>query len=357
MDNIVRFHFRETVDEEGSVFQVVEGDPLHDPEVYTCRDGIFAATLADCLNRFVPPRSAGEGLGMKPGPVLDAMRSIAAEVRSMSPEAQAVEVKASGSGFRGSAGEGTEGGDTGREWTAMNWLRKWAQRIDANGNAYLSPKEVEGLRACIAGMGAKVGPDGRECWVMWNTETNEPWDPPNPPMIWLSTPPPPLNHPFVWVRMVEGGTASGSLRWAFGRPDRQTIDDDIFCLRGILRDKIHAKAMRVMLERVFDAALASFETSASERGEASDPQQESPSPSPSPSTRPAEGAVYEVWGGDGCESYASHGLYAKREDAVAACLKARDKNTDPGYKIEVLERKVIGAGPDGSGKGDADAHA
>jgi hypothetical protein len=43
---------------------------------------------------------------------------------------------------------------------------------------------------------------------MWNTSDNTPWDPPNPPMIWL-TDPPPLVKPFVWVRMVPAPTPAG----------------------------------------------------------------------------------------------------------------------------------------------------
>lgn len=180
---------------------------------------------------------------------------------------------------------GIEG--AGREWTAMNWLRKWAQRIDGNGNAYLSPKEVEGLRACVAGMDAKVGPDGRKCWVMWNTETNEPWDPPNPPMIWLSTPPPPLNHPFVWVRMVEEGTGSGSppralraeIREALATSEKAMLyafDKDcgrINCRARTMQANQHFCALHATLFASIEKARAALEASEAKPAEASDAEQ------------------------------------------------------------------------------------
>lgn len=47
-----QFHFHETIDDEGSVFQLVKDDPIHGEILHSCRDGILVATLCDLLNRF-----------------------------------------------------------------------------------------------------------------------------------------------------------------------------------------------------------------------------------------------------------------------------------------------------------------
>jgi hypothetical protein len=67
----VRYHLHETVDEEGSVFRVVDGDPIHGEPIHVCRDPFFAATLVDCLNRYagpIEPPSKGEKAQPLPEP-------------------------------------------------------------------------------------------------------------------------------------------------------------------------------------------------------------------------------------------------------------------------------------------------
>lgn len=64
-------------------------------------------TLVSRLVEYIRKLEGGDGLGLKPGPFLDAARGLAAEVEGMPPEKQAVEVKASGSGFREGAGSGS----------------------------------------------------------------------------------------------------------------------------------------------------------------------------------------------------------------------------------------------------------
>jgi hypothetical protein len=49
---LVRFHFRENVDDGGSYFDVVDGDPIHGSVIFTCRKCSLASDVADLLNRF-----------------------------------------------------------------------------------------------------------------------------------------------------------------------------------------------------------------------------------------------------------------------------------------------------------------
>jgi hypothetical protein len=60
----------------------------------------YSAKFTDKLIASLQKGAPVDGLTLKPGPFLDAARSLAAEVANMPPEVQAVEVTAQGSGFR-----------------------------------------------------------------------------------------------------------------------------------------------------------------------------------------------------------------------------------------------------------------
>ncbi len=51
-----RFQFVQTVDDVGEIFKIMRGDVA----VHVCRDGEFAATLCDCLNRHAPADNKGQ---------------------------------------------------------------------------------------------------------------------------------------------------------------------------------------------------------------------------------------------------------------------------------------------------------
>jgi hypothetical protein len=55
---------------------------------------------------------------------------------------------------------------------------------------------------------------------------------------------------------------------------------------------------------------------------------------------PALPRVYEVWSDDGCEAWESHGLYARREDAMTAMIAAMDACEDKGMRFRVKERDL-----------------